>query len=107
MGALCTRDFSFGVFCASDWVGVTSIGLGGLATGCFVEVFGVESLQRDWPGMELLLWEWCLDSVKLWEPRRLLPGEAGNWRSDLDFQCRLCPLSQGVVPDSEPLHGTS
>ena len=44
VGALCTMDFSFGVFCAGDWVSVTSVGLGGLLTGRFLEVCGVESL---------------------------------------------------------------
>ena len=39
---------------------------------------------------------WC-ETPETWH---LLSGEAGNWRSDLDFWCRLCPLSQGVVPDS-------
>ena len=38
--------------------------------------------------------------MKLWEPGHLLPGEAGYWRSDLDLQCRLHPLSQGVEPYS-------
>ena len=90
VGTLCTRDFSFGAFCAGDWVGVTSISLRGLVTGCFLQVCGVESLWRDWLGMKLLLWEQCLDGV--------LPGEAGNWRSDLDLRCRLCPLSQGMAP---------
>ena len=78
MDALCTRDFSFGVFCASDWVDVTSVSLGGLATGHFLEVCGVASLQRNQQGMELLLWERCLDGVKLWEPGHLLLGEARN-----------------------------
>ena len=78
VGALCTRDFSFGVFCASDWVGITSVGLGGFATVCFLEVCGVESLRWDRPGMELLLWVWCLDGVKLREPGCLQPGEAGT-----------------------------
>ena len=43
-GALCTRDFSFGVFWAGDCVGVASVGFGVLATGLFLEVCGVESL---------------------------------------------------------------
>ena len=38
--------------------------------------------------------------MKLWEPGCLLPGEAGYWRSDLDLQCRLRPLSRGVAPYS-------
>ena len=99
-GTLCTRDFSFGVFCVGDWVGVTSVGLRGLATGCFLDMCGVESLQQDQPGMKLLLWEQCPDGVKLQEPRHLQPGEAGNWRSHLDLWCRLHPLSQGVAPYS-------
>ena len=60
----------------------------------------MESLCQDWPGVELLLWEHGLDGVTLWEPRCLLPGEAGNWRSDLDLRCRLRPLSWGAVQDS-------
>ena len=71
-------DFSFRVFCAGDWVGVTSLGLGGFVTGCFLEVCRVESLQQDQPGIVLLLWECGLDGVKLQEPGRLLPGKAGN-----------------------------
>ena len=54
-GALCTRDFSFGVFCAGDCIGVASVCLRVLATGRFLEVCGVESLWREWPGVELLL----------------------------------------------------
>ena len=50
--------------------------------------------------MELLLWEQCLDGVKLREPGCLLPGKARYWRSDLDLWCRLHPLSQGMVPYS-------
>ena len=38
--------------------------------------------------------------MKLREPGRLLPSKVGYWRSDLDFRCRLCPLSWGVVPYS-------
>ena len=93
-------DFSFRVFCAGDWVGVTSLGLGGFVTGRFLEVCRVESLQQDQLGIVLLLWECGLDGVKLQEPGRLLPGKVGNWRSDLDLQCRLRPLFRGVVPDS-------
>ena len=48
-------------------------------------------------GVELLLFKHGLDGVKLQEPGRLLPGKAGNWRSDLDLRCRLRPLSRGVT----------
>ena len=97
------RDFSFGVFWAGNCIGVASVSLGVLATGLFLEVCGVESLWHDQPGMELqqweqcLLWDWCPNGVKLWEPGRLLPGKARYWRSDLDLWCRLHPLSQGVA----------
>ena len=93
-------DFSFGVFCAGDWVSITSIGLRGCVIGRFLDVCGVESLCQDQPGVELLLWECGVDGVRLREPGRLLPGEAGNWKSDLDLWCRLRPLSWGAVPDS-------
>ena len=83
-----------------------------LVTGSvlLLSVSGVWPLVTSWrcagwnpcgeTGMELLLWEWCLDGVKLREPGCLLPGEAGNWRCDLDLWCRLRPLSWGVVPYS-------
>ena len=44
VGTLCTMDFSFRVFCVGDLVGIISVSLGGLVTGCFLEVCGVESL---------------------------------------------------------------